>query len=158
MFAVISILGSLKKPAPAVIEKIPTPTPKFTEKKKDAFEEKNFDSFMDIVKNRPTPAASDATKRQEIITSLGNKTGILLQNESIQISYLKGVNDFEVEILTNDITKAQNEAVAYFKTKGFSEDGICKLPLFFFASPQVYDYLQASNQTLKATPDFCEKQ
>jgi hypothetical protein len=135
MFAVISILGSFKKPTPPVIEKIPIPTPKITEKKKDAFDEKNFDSFMNIVKNRPTPAVSDATKRQEIIASLGNKTGILLQNESIQISYLKGVNDFEVEILTNDIAKAQNEAIIYFKSKGLSEDGICKLPVFFFCIP-----------------------
>ena len=79
MFTIISILGSFKKPTPKVVEKIPIPTSRPTEKKKDAFEEKNFDSFIDIVNNRPTPALEDATKRQELISSLGSKTGILMQ-------------------------------------------------------------------------------
>ena len=152
----VSFLSSFKKTVttPTGPSTIATPSP--TPSPSDIFEQKNFDKFIKNAEQRPTQTPVDEKTRQTLIESLDNKTGILYSDGDVQISYLKGANDFEVEIKTNDIESAQQKAISYFLKKGFSKDGICKLPLFFFASQQVFEYLKTGSKSLNATPDFCQ--
>jgi hypothetical protein len=160
MFFLLSLLTSFKK-SPA--EKAPiSPTPTIIQPivqggpGKGIFDSKNFRTFLNISKNRPSLSSKDSAIRQNLIISMGNTTGILYEDNDIQIAYLKSANDFEVEIKTNDVSAAQQKAVSYFAAKGLSVDGLCKLPVFFFASPSVFQYLKSNGQTLDATPFFCE--
>lgn len=114
------------------------------------------DQLIEIAKQRPTPnAQSDIQIRESLINLVGGNTGVLYQSPLVKISYVKTPNDFEGEILSSNIQTAKDEAVAWLKKQGLTEDGICKLPVFFYLSPTAREAAKNSGQAFNPLPEFC---
>lgn len=113
------------------------------------------DKLIDKVQNRVSLSTSNALARKTLIDSLGDKSGVLLLNDKIKLEYLVAPNIFQVEILTNDINQAKQEAVEYLKAKGLSSDGICNLPLMFYLNTEVTLQLTGKNIIFNPLPDGC---
>lgn len=160
MFFLLSLLSSFKNSSEPTPTTFPTPTIVVpiikSGQNAGIFDPQNFSTYLKIAEKRPALSQRDAGIRQSVINSLGNKTGILYEDADVQIAYLESADDFEVEIKTNDVSRAEQKAVSYFASKNLSIDGLCKLPIFFFASPEVLQNLKANNDQLQVTPLFCE--
>lgn len=114
-------------------------------------------SLLSVVKNRPTPIlSSDSTLRKKLVDSLGGNSGIIFSNENYQLEYFKSPNSFEAKIINMNTSFSKNQVVEYLKSQGFSEDGICKLPLMFTLSPEVSEYLKSTGATFSPVPEFCK--
>lgn len=154
----IMLLEGLKKPK----EEAPiTPTPTTSEQPARSnppvkYDRENMKKLLELIKERPTSAPSDNSVRQGLINSLENSSGVFYTTGSITIEYVKNPNDFEVEIKTTDVSAAKQEALNFFRSKGLSDDGICKLPLFFYLSQDAAKKLSGSGQKFKPLPDHCQ--
>lgn len=114
------------------------------------------EKLLEIVKNRPTPSTvSDVEIRQALTALVGEDGGVLYQSPLVKISYVPAPNDFEAEILTSNIQAGKDEAVDWLRDRGFTEDGICKLPLFFYLSIQAKSEIKKTGQSFNPIPDFC---
>lgn len=83
------------------------------------------------LENKKPLSDSDKTARENLLAKFGNISTTLFTNGLYQIDYVKEPDDFEVTILTIDIPTAKKGAIAWFINQGFSNDGICKLPVTF---------------------------
>lgn len=114
------------------------------------------DRLLEIVESRPTPVElDDSTLREQLIEELGNNSGITVETQSFKLEYVRAPDSFEAEIKTTEVNRAKNEAIDYLKTRGFSEDGICKLPLVFYLNFEVAKNLSDPGIEFSPMPDFC---
>jgi hypothetical protein len=120
------------------------------------YDKKGVEKLLLDATTRPTPSQSDTQLRQQLIQELNEKSGTLLQTPDFNLEYVKAPNDFEVEIKTTNVSQAKLDAISYFKDKGFSNDGICKLPLMFYLNSTVAQSYRQTNQTFNPIPDFCK--
>lgn len=161
IIAIVMLLEKLKKPADLPI--VPT-TPTQTEKQKEQtqksapvkYEKASTDKLLQLVNTRPTPSSTnDATIRTSIVEALGGKSGILYTSLNVTLEYVKTPNDFEGEIKTENISAAKQEAEIWLKNKGLTNDGICKLPLFFYLNRETAQKLKGSNIKFNPLPNGC---
>lgn len=133
------------------------PTSEVKQKNPDIIYSKDgTDKLIETAKTRPTPTTqSDATIRDTLVASVGEDGGVLYQSPLVKISYVKVPNDFESEILGGDIDASKTDAISWLKTKGMTEDGICKLPLFFYLSTEARAELKKTGQKFNPISDFC---
>lgn len=120
------------------------------------YDKANSKKLLEIAKNKPSPSAADSSVREELINSIGGTSASLYESALLEITYVKSPNDFEGEIKTSDIIAAKEEAYRYLRSKGLSDDGICKLPFFFYLGPAAFQALKEGRQVFKPLPDFCE--
>ncbi len=155
----VTLLESLKTPKPT--EKDPQQPTKVISNGSAQKNQANYDSvaadkLVDIAKRRPTPnQPSDLTIRSSLIGALNNQSGTILDTQTYRLEYLKSPNSFEVEIKTTEISRAKNEVIDFLKSKGLTEDGICKLPLMFYLSFDVSKSIGNESESFKPIPDFC---
>jgi len=116
------------------------------------------DSVYKKIQNRPSLKRSDDEVKRTIITSLGNKTGMLYESQNVAVSYIMSGDLFQAEILTTDIQTAKQEATQWFTSQGLSHQGMCDLPVIFFLNSKIARDLHASdNQTIfNPLPQGCE--
>lgn len=113
------------------------------------------DKLLNIVKNRPALSEADLIARNKLISSLGNKSGILNQTASYKIEYVKAPNIFQVEILTADINVAKTQVSKWFESQGASAEGLCNLPLMFYLSREAADKLSGQDIKFNPLPEGC---
>lgn len=119
------------------------------------YSEDKRNQLIDIMKNRPQVSGADQTLREKLISQLGNKSGVITQTPDYVIKYVKAPNIFQVQILTTEYIKIKTQATEWFINQGFSQDGICKLPIQFFLSAKVKDSLQDSIENFNYLPEGC---
>ena len=112
--------------------------------------------LLEIIADRPTLAANDQAARKTIIQSLGNKSGVLVQDPGYQIEYIKAANVFHVEIRTVDFEEAKQSATAWFSKQGLTLDGICKLPVVFYLNAATKDALRGQQIEFDPLPGGCK--
>lgn len=120
-----------------------------------SYDEGRRNQLVNIMKNRPKISDKDQILRNKVISQLGNKSGVIISTDSYIIKYVKTPNIFQVEILTNDYLTVKQQAAKWFEDQGFSDDGICKLPIQFFLSAEVKDNLQDSVENFNYLPEGC---
>lgn len=120
------------------------------------YEKKGVEKLLLEATTRPTPSQNDTQLREQLIHGLGDRSGTLLQTSTFNLEYVKAPNDFEVEIKTTDVSQAKLDAIAYFENKGFTNDGICKLPLMFYLNQEIAQEYRQTNQIFSPIPDFCK--
>lgn len=124
-----------------------TPDPVYT----ISYDNDKADQLIEIVKNRPQLTEEDARLRQILITSLEQKNN-LWETPLFKLSHLKTFDFFEIEITTPEINQARQSATEWFTQKGFSQEGLCHLPVSFLVSP---DVTLEENTIVNQLPDGC---
>ena len=157
---IVVVLEGFKKPAdvptlsitPTPIEKPAGQTPKSAPVE---YEKASTDKLMQIINQRPTPSSNDSAIRSSLIESLNGKSGTLYSSSNVTLEYVKAPNDFEGEIKTENIPLAKQEVQTWLKNKGLTNDGICKLPLFFYLNQEVAQKLKGTEIKFNPLPDNC---
>lgn len=72
------------------------------------------------------------------------------------MEYLSAPNTFEVQLKQYPINPGKEEAYNYLRLRGLTDEGICKLPLMFYLTPEVSSSLRANNDTFNPYPEFCQ--
>ena len=98
------------------------------------------------------PPDKEIIKRQ-MVGHLGDG-GTITETPRFNIYYF-APDVFQVEIKVTNIADVRDEAITWFKDKGFSEDDICKLPVTFYLNPEVARRLEGSGVSFNTLPDFC---
>ena len=104
------------------------------------------------LESKPLTLDKEEIKRQ--LTAPLGEAGVLTDGPDFRIDYI-APDFFQVEIKTTNIFDARENAVAWFKEKGFSEEDICKLPVTFYLDAEVARKLEGSGIVFNALPDFC---
>lgn len=112
-------------------------------------------SVAERLTNKPTLSFSGEALKQKLIQPLGGP-GLLYETPDFRIDWLPApVDSFEVMVKTTDVISAKEEATAWFKGKGFTEEDICALPAIFYLSWEVNQQLRNSGFVFNSLPDFC---
>lgn len=73
----------------------------------------------------------DLAIKKAIISSLGDRSGVIHSSPIVELDYIKSADLFEANIKTINFDEAKNEIIDLLKSKGLSQKGICNLPLMF---------------------------
>lgn len=101
---------------------------------------------------KPLPQDKETLKNQ-LVGHLGSG-GTITETSDFNIHYF-APDIFQVEIKTTDVADAREEAITWFKSKGFNEEDICKLPVTFYLNAEVVGKLEGSGVIFNALPEFC---
>ena len=129
-----------------------TPSPIET---RNPYDQKKTDQLINIVQTRPTLVPNDAIIRQRLIVSLPKNTTVLRKTNNYTISYLSSPNVFQVEVNNLDIATVKAEVVTWFKAQGFSNEGICKLPVQFYLGISILQQAKESRLKVNPLPEGC---
>ncbi len=156
----VTILESLKSREVLDRESFPTPTLVEINRQQtplvERYEKEGSKKLLNYLKTRPTPSLpSDSQTKARLIKEIPGGSTIITSNATFKIEYVEGPETFEVEIKTVEFDKAKNEAVGFLKSQGFSEEGICKLPVVFYLNYEVSLEMATGAKKLNPIPDFC---
>lgn len=119
------------------------------------YDKESTDKLLAVVTARPTPSpTSDKALRNQLISELDGNSGIINSTNSYRLEYVKAPNDFEAEIITTQISKAKEDVISFLRQKGFSDEGICKLPLMFYLNFEIAKSVP-DDEKFSPYPDFC---
>lgn len=107
--------------------------------------------------NRKQLSATDIQAKQRILSFLpaGETSGTIYQTANIQIEYNDVPDIFQVEVFNKNIDAAKSETVAWFKSQGMSQDGICYAPVQFYASFDLLQELKQENREFNPLAPGC---
>ncbi|MEK7571561.1 MAG: hypothetical protein AAB553_04770 [Patescibacteria group bacterium] len=91
-----------------------------------------------IAHKAPLPRPEEKIK--EILSNDPNPLHI---SNYVYITYVPKKDVFQAEIHTMKINTAKDETIAWFRSKGFSEESICNLPVIFSINRQNAEKLRA---------------
>ncbi|MEK7571718.1 MAG: hypothetical protein AAB553_05590 [Patescibacteria group bacterium] len=91
-----------------------------------------------LAHKEPLPLPEQALKE-----ALSKETNPLHTSSYVFISYVPKQDAFQAEIHTMKINTAKDETIAWFRSKGFSEESICNLPVIFSINRQNAEKLRA---------------
>lgn len=107
------------------------------------------------LKNPKPLSTADANIRQKFITSIGNKSGILVTTSAFSIQYVATANQFLVEIDDTNADQAKKASEKWFTDQGLSQQGICNLPaVYYLGGNALVDYRKNGKQ-FNPIPDGC---
>lgn len=78
---------------------------------------------------------NEAASRSALINS-ADKFGYIHTDKDFSIVYIKDYDAFQIRLNSTDFTTAKQHALSWLDVQGFSHNGICKLPVFFYAKTQ----------------------
>jgi hypothetical protein len=158
---IVMFLEGFKKPS-EMPAKTPSPTSSTKQPSQQAqksapvnYDKNPTDKLLQTINTRPTPSVNDSAIRASLIESLNGKSGILYTSLNVTLEYVKSPNDFEGEIKTDNVSAAKQEVEVWFKNKGLTNDGICKLPLFFYLNGPAAQKLKGTGVKFSPLPDNC---
>jgi hypothetical protein len=110
--------------------------------------------LLDLVQNRRPLSQADQNAKAKILSNFpqGQDSGVVYKTSTISVEYVHSPDLFQVDILTNNISAAKAEAVAWFQKQGMSQQGICSLPLTFYLDFQINNQQKGSFNPL---PEGC---
>lgn len=115
----------------------------------------DFQRFQDKMTNK-LPLSDTDTQVKNILTAQADTdTGLIYQASNFNVFYYDSVDEFDVQILSPDITQTKKDAVAWFLGQGLSQQGVCALPVTFSLSAQVIQSNQGKTYSFSKLPDGC---
>lgn len=112
-------------------------------------------SAEQAVANRESLPPDKEKIKQSLLQPLEGSAGTLSEGPQFKIDYLPAFDVFEVGIKTTDIAQAKDNAIAWFKKRGFDESDICNLPVTFYLVSDVAKEYEGSGLIFNPLPDFC---
>lgn len=107
-----------------------------------------------ILRTRPQLSSNDLLIKNALI----KQANPLYKNDNITIEYLPEEDIFQTEIHTIRIETAQNQAVAWLRSRGMSNAGICKLPLTFYVNEKDAESLKGLDIVIDPLPPSCQEE
>ncbi len=113
--------------------------------------------LADILINRPAISQQDNDAKANMLqtTVKGFNSGIVYETSNVRVEYVESVDMFMAEILTPNIQAAKDETNIWFREKGISQKGICKLPIMFYVNKAVIEELKTQNTEFNPLPNGC---
>lgn len=115
----------------------------------------NFQNDYERITQRDSLSQVNLSARRALIQSLGNKSGVLQNNENYMIEYLKTPDYFMAEIKKREIEAIKQEVLNWFISQGLSTEGFCNLPVVFYLSSAVNDQLRSEGVEFNPIPVGC---
>lgn len=113
--------------------------------------------MMNIVNKRPALSDTDKTAKQALISGISNPDGeTVYANSEFRVLYIRGLDLFQVEILSTNIQQAKTDAVNWLEASGISAQGVCNIPVTFYMNENVLNQLQGQNTQFSPIPDSCQ--
>jgi len=115
------------------------------------------DRLFQKINNRPTLTPADQQQKGDTLNTIlhGFNSGVLYETDDVRVEYVQSADVFMAEIKTQNLIKAKVDANTWFLHQGFSQEGICNLPLMFYLDPQVSDELQGEDVIFSPLPPSC---
>jgi hypothetical protein len=109
------------------------------------------------IQNRPTLAPADNHSKTTTLNTIlhGFNSGVLYETDNIRIEYVQSADLFMGEIKTTNVVKAKAEATTWFLKQGFTQNGICNLPLMFYLDQEVSQALQGQDVVFSPLANGC---
>ncbi|HWY79714.1 MAG TPA: hypothetical protein VNW29_05130 [Candidatus Sulfotelmatobacter sp.] len=106
---------------------------------------------------RPTLEPSDTQQKNTTLTTIlhGFNSGVLYETANVRLEYVQSADIFLAEIKTANITIAKEEISTWLFKQGFTQTGICNLPVMFYLNPEVSQNLQGKNVIMSPLPNNC---
>ena len=141
-------------------KKIPTdalPTPTTTEEANSTTQDESGRMLLNKLNNRQPLSQSDLAAKSKIVSllPLNQVAGVVHETKNVRIEFVNSMNLFTVEVLTEDISLARNEAVSWFLSQGLSRDAICNYPVQFYLNYEISQSLKNSNLIFSPLADGC---
>lgn len=112
-------------------------------------------NYQRIINKKPlTP--EEVNIKLHLISPLKGSSGIIITTDDFIVEYLPTPQYFMIQILSNDIESAKKNAQKWFNNQGISIQGVCNLPVIFYFSERVSNYLTSNNLQFDPTPEGCE--
>ncbi len=118
---------------------------------------KTESSAEQAISNREPLLPNKEKIKQSLLQPLKGNAGTLSEGQQFKVDYLPAFDVFEVGIKTTNIFQAKENAISWFKEKGFSERDICNLPVTFYLVSGVAQEYKGSGLIFNPLPDFCEE-
>jgi hypothetical protein len=135
--------------APTLLQPAATPAPVLTrlDDTNIFYNQTDGDVIKNLADDRRELSTTDIQAKDKMLQDLFAKepSGYVYQSERVGIKYLNPDDVFIAEITTTNMDGAKKEAVDWLLSKGFSHDGICKIPLEFTLSSDVIQKLSGSH-------------
>ncbi len=108
--------------------------------------------LADKIINKPVLTPDDASAKNTTLNTIlkGYNSGVVYKNSDVSVEYVKSVDLFMAEIYTPNVAKAKVEVNTWFLGQGFSQEGVCNLPVMFYLNESVS--LQLQTQSIKFSP------
>lgn len=114
--------------------------------------EKNYERII----GRKPLSVNEQSIKSKLLQLSGGESGIIYQSETFTVEYLKSADYFMVRLNTPQITQTKKGVTAWFLEQGFSQEGVCNLPVVLYLTSDVRDYLLQNNLTFDPVPEGCE--
>lgn len=111
---------------------------------------------LERITQRENLGLSDLSTKNNLISSLDGNSGIVMSTSEYQVEYVKTADSFMIELLSLDANGAKRNAHSWFQQQGFTDKGICDLPVVFYLSPEVLDYYKNSGLEFNPIPEGCQ--
>jgi hypothetical protein len=151
----VSVVVFVNKPEqkPYLFDFGSTPTPIINPIKQTVL--KNEAKIIDRINNQQPLPAADVNAKTNVINLLKNTSGSPISTNEFRVDYLYTNGLFQVEILTTNTDQAKADAVSWFISQGFTQDGICKLPVMFYLNFNVKQQLPDHGANFNPLADGC---
>lgn len=91
---------------------------------------------------------NELTSRSALISS-ADKFGYIHTDKDFSIVYIKDYDVFQIRLTSTNLTTAKQHALSWLEAEGFTHNGICKLPVFFYSSIH-------TGATISLDPGYCQ--
>ena len=115
----------------------------------------NFQNDYERITQRDSLSQANIRVRRTLIQSLGDKSGVLQNNENYLIEYLKTPDYFMVEIKKREIEAIKQEVLNWFISQGLDTEGFCNLPVVFYLSTELNEQLRNEGVEFNPIPVGC---
>lgn len=138
------ILSGRDSQSPQIPSELTTPTPApgtrspgVGREASKPLEGDDFDQFIESVQSRSRLSEQDRSIRNELISQGdGADKRDLYSTSAFTLRYVPSADVFHVEILEGNIEAVRSSALAYLRSLGLSDEGICNLPVVFYEDPK----------------------
>lgn len=127
--------------------------------KKDPHDISKLSKWLKVLKQRPALSVKDKAAKDKIVGRFAKekyKSGYPMVTKDYKIEYVGNADEFFVEITSPDTQKAKYWATMWFKLNGFTEEGMCRLPVAFYLSLPIAQQLEGMNIEFNPLPDQCK--
>jgi hypothetical protein len=116
------------------------------------------DKVADLAENRRVLSDEDIQAKDAVLQELfaTEASGYVYTSPTIKIEYVNSADEFVIEITTTAIDGAKKEAVDWFLSKGFTNDGLCKIPILFYLNNDVAQSPELASQIFSPLVPGCK--
>jgi hypothetical protein len=156
LFSVVAInLNNTGQESRVVLPKINAPTAfpnttqttTYPQQGAISYSTENTKKLIDKINNPVPLRPQDQLAKQTILNQIFNQSTIVIDDPLYRIEYIKSLDQFLIDIKTADTIKAKQQAKGWFLSHGFTDFGLCDMPVVFYVDPGIISLFKGSKIT-----------